>query len=182
MTDITGSLHKIQMEETSFNAPISQNLMRKMGATNNYILDIIHPVGSVIHSMLSEAQFATQDVLGAWCLADGRSCNGTLYHTVTGATTVPDLRGMFLRGKNNSRADGKQNPDGEISLGTYTADKYASHTHTLAHDITGTNHVSYNTIVPSLYINYADTLSIGSSGSNETAPKNCTVNIFIRIN
>lgn len=87
------------------------------------------PVGTVRSSMLSLAQFQAE-VDGIWMLANGGSCIGTNYATVTGNTTVPDMRGMVPRGKNNGRADGKQNPDGDLSLGTQQDDEHKSHTHT----------------------------------------------------
>jgi hypothetical protein len=58
------------------------------------------PVGSIVASMLTEAQF--QGVNGTdWVLADGRSVAGTTYAVATGENTVPDLRGQFLRGRVN---------------------------------------------------------------------------------
>jgi Protein of unknown function (DUF2793) len=56
-------------------------------------------VGSIQQSLLTETQWAS--VLGPeaakWVLADGRNVAGSRWATVTGQTTVPDLRGAFLR-------------------------------------------------------------------------------------
>lgn len=139
----------------------------------------ILPVGTVLHSMLTVAQFQAQYGTN-WVLADGSSCTGTKYASVTGATTLPDMRGVFLRGKNNGST---RNPDGDLALGTYTADKFAAHTHSIdafkgASGSTATND-------PILYdeSNVAlNSFSTNSSGGNETAPKSVTVNIFIRVN
>lgn len=134
----------------------------------------ILPVGSVIHSMLTEAQFQAQSGSG-WVLADGRNVSGSVYATITGASTIPDMRSAFLRGKDNAKG---LNPDGDLALGTYSADKLASHTH------------SYNTFWSpgggSLGASgggiSGQSFTTGATGGNETAPKSITVNIFIRIN
>lgn len=78
----------------------------------------LNSVGRIVESMLTEAQF--QSLNGtAWILADGRSVTGSKYATVTGFTTVPNLRGVHLRGKNNGRADGNQDSAGERALGAF---------------------------------------------------------------
>jgi hypothetical protein len=74
------------------------------------------PVGAILHSNLTEAQFQAEQGAG-WVLADGRSVTGSRYETVTGNANIPDLRGRFLRGKNNGRNDGLENPGGELNLG-----------------------------------------------------------------
>lgn len=74
------------------------------------------PIGHIISAMLTESQFRAIHGSG-WVLADGRSAVGSKYASVTAASTIPDLRGMTLRGLNNggsalgARADGKQDPD-----------------------------------------------------------------------
>ena len=55
------------------------------------------PVGSIVHSMLTLSQFQALSGTG-WVLADGGSCTGSTYSSVTGYNTVPDVRGTFLRG------------------------------------------------------------------------------------
>jgi hypothetical protein len=138
----------------------------------------ILPVGTIIHSMLTVAQFESEYGTN-WVIADGRSVTGTLYATVTGNTTIPDMRGRFLRGKNNG---GTTNPDGDLALGTLSADKYTSHTHSYT-AYTGAGGIG---ALPGLGKYFeGDASGTGtstSSGGNETAPKAVTVNIFIRIN
>ena len=60
----------------------------------------LYQVGDIKQSILDETQFRT--MLGSteadkWALADGRNVAGSEYHTLTGHTNVPDLRGSFLR-------------------------------------------------------------------------------------
>jgi len=166
------------------------------------------PVGSIIYSMLDEATFRKQ--MGNqedWILADGRSIAGqnTKYEKVTGSTTIPNLSGVFVRGKNNGRADGYQNPDGELNLGQMSMDKFKSHDHggTTGDDSPdhahgfggysygveyGSDNTGHNLATPpNGFYRATDGAStrhkhaISSNGGNETAPKSVTLNPFIRI-
>lgn len=66
-------------------------------------------IGAIQSAFLTETQFQGQFGTG-WILADGRSVTGSRYASLTGSASVPDLRGVVLRGKNNGRNDGKENP------------------------------------------------------------------------
>jgi len=76
------------------------------------------PIGTIVASMLEFKKF--QDVAGnAWKPADGRKVSAkSKYARLTGNKTLPDLRGMFLRGLNQfdpakgSRRDKYKDPDG----------------------------------------------------------------------
>jgi hypothetical protein len=139
-------------------------------------------IGDIVASLLAEAQFQAARGQG-WVLADGRSAAGSMYQTVTGQSAIPDLRGVFLRGRNDGgsaagvRNDGKQNPDPILPLGGYQADMFASHNHgsTLVLDLAGSH--SYQ--AGPYAINPTDS---PAAGGNETRPKNVTVNFFVRIN
>jgi hypothetical protein len=136
-------------------------------------LGSILPIGTIIHSMLTTSQFASE-YGDNWVLADGRSVTGTKYALVTGNTTIPDMRGAFLRAKGST-----YNPDGDLALGTYSADKFASHTHSIGQTLSTTPASGGNGFAGG---DYALQTGMGASGSNETAPKSITVNVFIRIN
>lgn len=140
------------------------------------------PIGSIVHSMLTEAQMVTQAGSG-WILADGRSVSGSSYNSITGLANCPDMRGRFIRGKSHGSGN---NPDGDLGLGAYTGDKIGAHDHTLTN---GYGHVLYKnagggaaTVSMPSGGNFQDELKTTAVGSNETAPKSITVNIFIRIN
>lgn len=79
------------------------------------------PIGMIIPSMLTEAQFQALNGT-SWVLAQGQTATGTAYASITGQSTIPDLRGMFLRGKNNGRVDGNQDSGGERALGSFQSD------------------------------------------------------------
>lgn len=152
--------------------------------------DSIGPIGSICSSLLTLTQF--QNLYGTgWVLMDGGSCAGSVYASVTGSTTVPDARGMVLRGKNNGRADGNQNPDGDSTLGTFQDHQYSQHKHSLTGAVT-TNGGPYPGLLVSggngIVVNFANILgneisaAMGNNGGNETRMRNITVNHFIRIN
>jgi len=174
-------------------------------------LQPVGALGSVQFSILTQTQF--QAVYGTgWVLCQGQSISGSALASLTGITTLPDCRGMSLRGKNNGRSDGSQNPDGDVALGTYQADNFASHTHvqnTHGHTVndSGHGHGSWASDVSGpdadAYLrgeaqgaNYPNTVISGTSnislnnttatnqntGGNETRMRNITLNVFIRIN
>jgi hypothetical protein len=107
---------------------------------------------------------------------------------------------MVLRGKNNGRSDGKENPDGDSALGTYQAHATAKngltltdpgHGHTLTgytrNTATGTSNIvegqtgSIITATAGSALNNTTGISLGS-GDAETRMRNVTVNHFIKIN
>lgn len=181
MTDIAPSFVPIQQEQVQTDQPVSEAAASAIGGLANAILSILFPVGAIIDSMLTESQFAGQLPAGSgtWVPADGRNVSGSAYSTLTTFATVPDLRGIFRRGKNNGRSDGNQNPDGDLALGTYSADKFISHTHTYD-DVQTFVSVSSGTGQSPLFP--AAPAQTGNFGTNETAPKNVTINSYIRIN
>lgn len=154
-------------------------------------LGSILPIGTVIHSMLTTTQFAAE-YGDNWVLADGRSVTGTKYALVTGVSTIPDMRDVFLRGKGNGRGI---NADGDLALGTYTDDKFESHDHQQRGSDSNPNdstaYSAYNSnssggtsfrLIGSFDGQAAGALTTVANGNNETAPKSVIVNIFIRIN
>ena len=156
---------------------------------------ITPPVGSIVPSMLNENQFKAQigdpstfsSSSSKWTLADGRAISGSAYSTVTSQPNAPDLRGMFLRGLNAGRSDGKQDPEGGSRfVGNYQADQFNLHNHAdgsynrilkIDGNFTGATH-DYSATEPNLI--HSGTLQ--NSGGTETRPKNIAVNYYIRIN
>lgn len=139
-------------------------------------LGSILPVGTIIHSMLTTTQFSAE-YGDNWVLADGRSVAGTKYASVTGSSTIPDMRGTFLRCKDNGST---RNADGDLALGTYTDDKFETHTHTII-SVVGTS----SGFIGHRYENVDSSqgnIPTNSTGGNETSPKSIIVNFFIRIN
>lgn len=149
----------------------------------------ILPVGTLVHSMLTEAQFQAETSSG-WILADGRSVTGSRYAAITGATNAPDCQGRFLRARD---AAGTTDPDGTVALGTQKASQNLSHEHQLRS--TSVTSAGVGVDYPVITINSAQATDPGSStnlpatempvvaaGASDARPLNIIVNVFIRIN
>ena len=161
------------------------------------------PIGSILASMLTEAEFQAKYGI-TWVLSDGRSCVGTKFGTLTSSAVLPNLCGVFLRGKNaGSLGPGRDastgNTDGDSLLGTYQADNNTPHDHSASqgnhsHTVPGvfTSSVSEgnaslkgnaeaSTFTKGTTSVSAGAITIGSTGA-EGRSRNITVNYFIRIN
>ena len=101
---------------------------------------IVFPVGTIIASMLSQADFSNN--YGAdWVLADGREISTqTSYYKILGKKQIPDLRGMFLRGLNEDREDGMQDIDDARVAGDMQIDTFQGHFHGFEHAPTSAAH------------------------------------------
>jgi hypothetical protein len=138
-----------------------------------------NPIGMIVQSMLTEVQF--QSLNGnSWVLANGRDISGSRYASITGSATIPDLRGVVLRGKNNGRSDGNQNPDGDLALGQYQGDANGSHDHARALVSIGGGSSQGPAFGGNGNFGYGNTTV--ATGGNETRARNITVNTFIKIN
>lgn len=155
------------------------------------------PVGTVVYSMLNASTFSSQQPAGqTWILADGRSIAGLnlAFENLTQSSTIPNLLGVFVRGKNNGRSDGNQNPDGDLALGQFTADRFQNHDHgggAHTHSTSTQNGAAVQfggliVRIPGTGTFGSDTTSSGAiinaQGGPETSPKSVTLNPFIRVN
>ncbi len=146
-------------------------------------------VGTIITSMLTETQFQSLNGV-AWVLMDGRNVMGSAYTTLTGFTTIPDARGAYIRGKNNGRVDGFQNPSGDLALGTFQNDQFQGHYHQNDSNALGgpEGFTSGGSIGNGWNVTtFAQTIiSDGGNGTPrigpETRVKCITINYFIKIN
>ncbi|MDU0372055.1 hypothetical protein ACFPAF_16750 [Hymenobacter endophyticus] len=134
-------------------------------------------VGEIIASMLSPEQFTQAYGLG-WVLADGRAVpENSRYKSFVGPS-VPDLRGVFLRGRNYNRDPNTGNPDNDKEPGAYQADELKSHDH---------GYALYNDKIPrtggSVYDIWRNDkpARTTATGGLETRPRNVTVNYYIKI-
>jgi hypothetical protein len=155
-------------------------------------------IGDVKTSMLTEAEY--QALNGpTWVLMDGRDVVGSdLAILKTGSNVtphnVPDARGQFLRGLDPS---GSVDPDGvSRNVGDTQDDAFQGHFHnwligqssTSVNTGASPNSSPANSVPMTNYItggktNYeTDEVNGIPRVSEETRPKNITVNIFIKIN
>ena len=86
------------------------------------------PLGTITWSPLTEAQFQAESSDGAWELCDGASVTGSDYAVLMSRTTVPDIRGRFIRMRAHGTA-ATINPDGDVATDTAQADDTKIHSH-----------------------------------------------------
>ena len=160
------------------------------------------PIGTVVPSLIPPGRFpaASGDSAGfdptrvRWVPADGRSVAGSKFAAQI-ASAVPDLRGLFLRGINQSeegmvRSDAYADPDGIRRAGEAQADAFQIHGHKHEQgdgpdNPAGTfKGVNGNNV----YMNgrIQEPAAIRDSGeprvARETRPKNAAVYYYVRIN
>lgn len=149
------------------------------------------PIGTVLASMLQPPAFATavgdppnfEIGHSKWTLADDKGrIPGTKWAEYTQNAPVPDLRGMFIRGINQGRSDGKQDPDNR-NPGDYQVDQFQTH----IHDALYANHAG--TTPSHKYEGASDQNPAGKTAGpatgrygSETRPKNVAVFFYLRIN
>lgn len=153
-------------------------------------------LGEIVASMLPESLFVKSYGAG-WVLADGRAVAGTSYERFIGKN-VPDMRGLFLRGKNNGRAEGG-NPDGDLELGALQIGSLQKHVHPVedpghSHKdptssyVAGKLHLPVDASSAARYIDHSartstelTNVTVGEYGGTETRPANITVNYFVKV-
>lgn len=152
------------------------------------------PIGSVVMSPLSEPEFSSQPGGINYFLCDGRTAAGTQYQTLFGKSAVPDMRDMFVRGKNNGRSDAYTNPEGEQLLESPHSDWYGYHSHNFATvQDDGNNFTGFpNNNNFGVFKDNGGRVVWGPSppfaagvvpnGFDETRPRHIIMNYFIRVN
>jgi hypothetical protein len=140
-------------------------------------------IGEIVASMLSEAQF--KDAYGKngekWELAQGQEAHADSKYRQFVGERLPDLRGVFLRGKNYGRETTTGNPEGELNVGEYRKDEVGAHTHGLTQlGIGGGETDDRSDNVRARFRNPVPKTT-DSFGGQETRPRNVTVNYFIRV-
>lgn len=153
------------------------------------------PVGTIIDSMLTETQI--QNNYGtAWILCDGRNVAGSKYASITGNSTVPDLRGRYTRAKDNGSGN---DANGDASLGTHRTSQNIQHSHGVSdpghgHGVasngTGGAGTFYALSTAAGSITAYDVpagsnttgISINNQGGADVQPESIVVNKFVKIN
>lgn len=162
-------------------------------------------IGDIKTSILNFTQFASlagdsttfNATTSQWAPANGVNVTGSKYATLTGSATLPDLRGMFLRGLNNfgisTRSDGNQDPDGASrTVGGYQSDQLLAHKHIQGYDASAISgkYGRVQTGLTSGRYEHSDTNSASGDWSSytstvgvaETRSRNAAVYYYIKIN
>ncbi len=101
------------------------------------------PIGTIVQSLLAPAAYASvvgdpeafDAAASKWVAADGaHDISSTAYGQLTGQSTTPDLRGVFLRGLNQGREDEFADPDAAREVGALQKHAFESHTHRIPID------------------------------------------------
>ena len=144
-------------------------------------------LGEIRQSILSVEAF--QRIYGeGWVSMDGRNIEDSdlFREGLWGNVTIPDARGVYLRGKNYERAAEQGDPAGDRNLGAYIRDRFKSHNH--GHDLRmptncgiGGAHATAQGSGGGFRYTPIDG-EIKQSGELETCPRSIVVNTFIKIN
>jgi hypothetical protein len=176
-----GPLHAIDVLGTN---DINNDIQNQLKILTDKVAAIKPPscLGCIEQSVLTENQF--QQVNGTdWVLCDGHGIGGTkLAQTLPDVKTVPDLRGVFLRGKASGRFSDTVE---QVDLGALELDTVGPHTHTTRN----LDDAPQNKLGQGIFWDggkrYSDGPSVfvlNNTGSPETRPKNVTVNFFCKVN
>ncbi len=167
----------------------SQKKIKKGNKTTACVLEDLATsgLGDVKYSILSPAKFQQINGTGWVLMTDstksslGITTEISVFDYLDSAnestTNLPDGRGVFLRSKNNSRSDGKQDPGGERALGSYQLDDIIAHSHGYAapdlKTTTGTGGDDGSTKPVAKMT--------ATTGGAETRPRNIVVNTYIKV-
>lgn len=159
------------------------------------VTTLLVPIGAVFSIAASSAP-------SGWLMCDGsavsRATYSALYTLVgdsfgpgNGSTTfnVPDLRGRFVRGWDHGAAHDPDASSRTISatgsatgdkIGSYQADTWESHSHTLTKTPGSTSSGSLKQGATTTFAAGTITVQASTTGSTETRPKNINVNYIIK--
>jgi hypothetical protein len=213
-TAINGETHLVDSQKANYSWNGTKWVKIASGSTAAAEAGELWVVGDIKQSTLTEPQFKAAigpSQTNKWAYADGRDVSGSEYARVTGRTTLPDLRGAFLRGSGQNRTPSWLGP----GLNDWQGDKTrlpddafsgivsdaGNHIHGYVDALvdntasTGSNRgVKGDSRLDGeafLHPGYATTgyagahnhtLTINGGGDVETRPKNYGINFFIKIN
>ena len=192
-TQITRDKHGLNKKVLSKESLIGINLNNKSLVINipeiSYWIEpayINSPlVGQIIISVLDSATFFKKFSSDEWMLANGQEVptSAVDFRKIYG-TNVPDLRGVFIRGKNYSRNDEFKNPIGDVPNGYVQMDEIKSHYHDFYFTLIGFGFGGHGGGDNNTVISADPTRPNNSTKSTigeETRPKNVTLSYYIRI-
>jgi len=202
-TAINGETHLVDSQKANYSWNGTKWVKIASGSTAAAEAGDLWIVGDIKQSTLTEAQFKTAigpSQESKWALADGRDVSTSEYARITGRTTIPDLRGAFLRmtGQNANpnwiggplndfQWDSTKLPNTAFTGTTSTT---GSHTHSWGIGSTQSKGGGDYEIVngwdrprtTGAAGDHSHTVTINGGGDTETRPKNYGVNFFIKIN
>ncbi|MCW3109929.1 MAG: hypothetical protein JWQ09_4435 [Segetibacter sp.] len=156
-----------------------------LAQTDTALCDYSGCLGDIKYSILRSDSFRKINGSG-WILLNGNTdtLENSLFRisklkNLMGIATLPDARGVFLRGMNLGRSKDSGNADGDTRIGTYQRDTFSLHQHKIdkGYGGGGGGYVQNAQWGP----HNTDQTTQGVGG-NETRPRNIVVFIYIKIN
>lgn len=144
-------------------------------------------VGDVKYSILEPEKFVKENGEG-WVLMQGQDIKGTDLWKLTGIETLPDARGVFIRGANIKRKPEEGDPDVNRQIGSYQADSFKKHSHpvgplNLGWNIEGNGgpHRIETDDGAGSWANYDVKQTAEDVGGDETRPRNINLYTYIKV-
>lgn len=152
-------------------------------------------LGDVRYSILEPSVFIPLN--RGWILLDGgaspesrRIYQTSLLRSLTGMDSLPDARGVFIRGMNESRSLDSGDVDGDGTVGRYQKDAVIKHTHNLNkadHSIAAMHGSDKaegdDRFLPTPYPLHLEVLDTGRNlDGKETRPRNIALYVYIKVN
>jgi hypothetical protein len=136
-------------------------------------------IGDIKYSLLEPNIFIKLHD-STWVLMDGRDIGGSALSRL-GWKTIPDARGVFLRGMNVNRDIHTGDESGNRPVGSYQKDQLMHHKHSI--DIAVTNDNKGGVVRGGMPDRNGSTGYTNESGAEqETNPRNISVYTYIKIN
>ncbi len=120
----------------TFTTSMSEDAAGSVIALNSIVS--VGAVGDVKYSILEPDKF-TQENGDGWVLMEGQDIKGTDLWKLTGIETLPDARGVFLRGLNRGRNKEEGDAEGDRQVGSSQDDTFENHSHPVGPLVLGWN-------------------------------------------
>jgi hypothetical protein len=137
-------------------------------------------VGDIRYSILSKDQFIRLHG-GDWDLLRGQAVPvDSELREYWGDRNLPNANGVFLRSANHDQEASIGNPDGNVGIGHYQKDQFASHSHRHGKMKAGDNKFQSRG-GNAHWLGEFEEVESSQAGGIETRPRNITVNTFVKI-
>jgi len=111
---------------------------------------------------------------------DGRDITGSQLCQYTGVCTLPDARGVFIRGMNVNRSRDTGDPSGNRPVGNFQNDEFKSHSHSYVNaGVWARSWKGDDSGPKTAHKQQGDT---SKRGGVETRPRNIALYTYIKIN
>ena len=135
-------------------------------------------IGDVKYSILQPFKFSQVNGPG-WVLMDGRNIEGSNLAIISGLKEIYDARGVFIRGVNQNRDDGKGDVQINRRVGSYQSDTFKKHKHEYLFPSSINSHGGNDG--GGRWAGDMTDRSTTFKGGDETRPRNIALYVYIKI-